>query len=447
MECDRLLPVDGKPCFHYVRDCEGQPGFCQLSDRFRCIKAVEFYAPRLSYSSIENWKTCKRLYMLNNIYGLRLRPKFLSPSLLNGSIMDKVMEKAWADGYYDLESSLFIINSHIYTKVISEYDKAKLRALAVALDSMGFKPLRSECQKETLFHIVGGHTVMAKMDAVPDKSFFVEFKYTGYPDRYLEVYNIEDQVGMYFASDPALQFVVMAPIRNPELKIKTTKKKGSDGGEEIDPDTYYQKTLDDILSRPSHYFPGWNGTKGRWGKIFYRSEFDLIAIEETAQVVAEEITEAAKKGEKYFYKKRSSCFQYGRECDYFSICKTNAINEIMYTVDLERKKETIWPGQELLEQVRREDAKQEAQTGGGVKIPQAVIEHEHAQTETQNTSTQDATRKEEDASGVKESGGNTQNRENDSDIRGERNRENYELFSDAPQTSPVPAKRAKKPKG
>ena len=425
MKCDRLLPVEGNPCFHYVRDCEGQPGFCQLSDRFRCIVAIEHFAPRQSNSSIENWKRCKRYYYLSNIMGIRLREKFTPKPLILGTIMDKVMEKAWSDGVYVLKDALFIADNHIYSQFLEPHDKARLRALLVALDSMGFKPLRSECQKEVLVKIVGGHFILAKKDAVPDPSFFVEFKYTKAPDRYLEVFKIEDQAGMYFVSDPLLEFVVMAPIRNPETR--TTKKEA-----EMSAEDYYQKTLSDILSRPSHYFPGWNGSKGRWGNIFYRSEFDLIEIEETARIVAEEIIDTAKKGEAHFYKNRTNCWQYNSECEMYTICKTNTIDEIRYRIDLDRKKATNWPGQEMLEQMRREDEKNQTHVD---TIPQIIYTGE-------GEGLIDTAGKEESNLGIEKSGTDSEVRKDDNDLRGKRDGENYELFpesSEATAISPVGA--------
>lgn len=432
MECDRYQPVEGKPCFHYVRDCEGQPGFCVLSNKFRCIKAIEHFAPRQSLSSINSWKTCKRMYLLSNLYGLSLREKFQSKPLLLGTIMGAVMQKVWGDGIYDLDAALFVADSHFDNQYLDNHDRARLRAIIVALSQMGFKPLRSECEKEVLVKITGGHYIMGKKDAQPDPTFFVEFKYTKSPDRYLDVWGIADQVGMYFLSDPQLQFVVMAPIRNPDLK-KITKKEL-----ELSPEEFFQKTLDDILGRPSFYFPGWNGSKGRWGKVFYRSEFDLIEVEETARIVAEEIIDAAKKGERYFYKNHANCIQYGRECDFISICKTNAIDEIRYKIRLDKKKATIWPGQEMLEQMHREEEKNNApRHEGDAGIPEVVIEQ---------TTEHIKEGKEETNSGVKESGGDSQVGKNDTDLRGERYRENYELFSNAPEAASVPAKRAKKPK-
>jgi hypothetical protein len=153
--------------------------------------------------------------------------------------------------------------------------------------------------------------------------YFCEDKLSGRPEYYLDPFYVQSQCGTYFLGDPELKYVIMEVVKFPQQKPSKKKEESSD---EI-----YKRVYSDILSRPGNYFIGYDREKNRYGKKFFRGEFDLQAIEERYKQVTIEIMAARWSGN--FYKNFKNCGNnYGSNCEYMTICKTGNVSENMYKI-------------------------------------------------------------------------------------------------------------------
>ena len=103
------------------------------------------------------------------------------------------------------------------------------------------------------------------------------------------------------------------------------------------PEEIYKRVYDDVLSRPSLYFIGLDRTKKKYGKKFWRSEFDLKAIKKRYQQATIEILAARWNGN--FYKNDRVCGNIlpGIKCEYQEVCRNCNISEEMYKIRGKKK--------------------------------------------------------------------------------------------------------------
>ena len=159
-------------------------------------------------------------------------------------------------------------------------------------------------------------------------NYFAEDKLSGSPSYYTEVYPLTSQVGTYLLADPNLEKVVMEVVQMPQQKIfKETKKRT----QEETPDQLYERVYNEILSRPSNYFIGFNRETKRYGKVFWRGEFPLEEVEASYRQIVIEILSA--RWSNNWYKNRKSCnFMYGHLCPYLPICENQNVSDAMFTI-------------------------------------------------------------------------------------------------------------------
>lgn len=332
-KCDRIVPSASKPCVYYIPGESGFAGFCSLPNQFRCIEAIKAKAPRLSHSSINTWLRCRRRWYIEQIKGIVRRETMMSSSLKMGTIWDRIKQDAFARGSWDVYEGLEIIHDMADALALDEKDGLKLRALVRALGTLEYSPEKCATNVKATYYYnkpLAEMFVSGKLDAVPldNKPYFYEVKLSSRPDWYTEITNIESQVATYFLFDERFDFVVMDITRIPDLRQTKNKTDESDFG-------YEERTYDDILKRPSHYFIGWNKDKRRWGKPFYRREFDLEDVAKRYRVVAGEIKQAFI--DDACYANPTACLT-PFECDYKPICSTGGVSEILFR---ERTKDEI----------------------------------------------------------------------------------------------------------
>jgi hypothetical protein len=154
---------------------------------------------------------------------------------------------------------------------------------------------------------------------------FVENKLSGKPDFYLDPFFIQSQVGTYFLADPSLESCTMEIIRTPQLK-QTGKNKDES------PEELTERVYQDAISRPSHYFIGWNAERQTYGKKFFRGEMEIEELKNRYIHIFREIFNARIMDG--FYKNLKVCGNIlpGISCEMQSICRSNCIGENLFEI-------------------------------------------------------------------------------------------------------------------
>ena len=355
LECDYYIPAQDDN----MKPISGECGYCKQPSKFRCISDVCRIIP-LSHSSVSDFYTCHYLYYLKKILGIEIRPPFLSSALKAGVLWDSTKQL-----HLGKKQSLRDI---INTYEIDDYTVAKVKAIYSA-----YKYLEIEVDP--------GYELQAKIDMTYDiilppsqfvpsitvgdnhakevvnlwkevknqsederrwifplkitgfydrkyPTYFAEDKLSGSPSYYTEVYPLTSQVATYLLADPNLEKVVMEVIQMPQQKIlKETKKRT----EAETPEQLYNRVYNEILSRPSNYFIGFNRETKRYGKVFYRGEFSLAEVEDSYKQIIIELLSA--RWSNNWYKNRKACnFQYGSKCEYLPICENQNVSENMFSI-------------------------------------------------------------------------------------------------------------------
>ena len=365
--CAKFQPsFDNRECDYYIQaedadmnTIHGECGYCKQPKSFRCVADVCRIIP-LSHSSVSDFCTCHYLYYLKKILGIEIRPPFLSSALKAGVLWDATKQL-----HLGKKQSLRDI---INTYEIDDYTVAKVKAiysaykyLEIEVDpgyelqtkiDMTYDIILPPSQFVPSITIGNNHAKEvvnlwkeAKDQAEDDRKWIFPLKITGFYDRkyenyfaedklsskteyYTEVYPITNQVATYFLADPNLEKVIMEVVQFPQQKIlKETKKRV----QEESPDQLYDRVYNEILSRPSNYFVGFNRETKRYGKVFYKGEFPLAEVEDSYRQIVIEILSA--RWSNNFWKNRKSCnFMYGHKCEYLPICENQNVPEQMFSI-------------------------------------------------------------------------------------------------------------------
>jgi len=117
----------------------------------------------------------------------------------------------------------------------------------------------------------------------------------------------------------------MEIVRVPQLK-QTGKNKDET------PEELQERVYQDAISRPSFYFIGWNSTTRRYGKKYFRTEFDLEDLKSRYLHVFREIFDA--RITNGFYRNDRVCNNIlpGISCDMLSCCRTGNMSEAAYQI-------------------------------------------------------------------------------------------------------------------
>lgn len=326
-ECERYLKAKNP------LEC----GFCKLDKNYRCLADVHRIIP-LSHSSIQNYLTCHFLYYLTAIRGVQVFDHMKSAAIKMGSLWDNVQQVHLQPGIVDRKTGKPIdIPTVIDHYQIDPRDVAKVRALYRAYQVMevhvqeGFE-LQAKIDLTIPFNKSwgNGYPVEVHVTGYYDRLYpslfsFVEGKLSGSPDRYFDPFFIQSQVGAYFLADPNLLDCTMEVCRTPDLK-STGKNKEEDNA------TYSERIYQDILSRPAWYFPGWNNNTRKFGRKFYRKEFDLDEIRTRFIHCFREIHDARITGG--WYKNDRVCTQIlpGIPCEMLPICRYGKMSEDVFCI-------------------------------------------------------------------------------------------------------------------
>jgi hypothetical protein len=234
------------------------------------------------------------------------KDEYLPIALKAGSVWDRFMTGQELDKVADRYQ-------------LQDLDRAKINALARAYTDLEIQAKPGEMQVKVKF-IILNNVVTGKVDKDIGDGF-EEWKLSSYPDSYFKLTNIHQQCGTYLYSTPAWEYVDMMVTRYPQLKTG----KGAKENESIE--EYQERIYQDIISRPSYYFLGYNRTTHTFGKRFWRKEFDLAHIENSYRWGFQEIRDTIKR--ESWYGNKFSCDN-PQPCQYLDICKTGGISETVY---------------------------------------------------------------------------------------------------------------------
>jgi len=336
LKCDKYTPNDKFTACKYYAECEDprENGFCNLPNIYRCVAVPGKIIP-LSYSSVNNFLTCHRLYYLENIRGIQTLDHAKSNPLKLGTLWDKVLQKYLGGEIKDDQGNPTTIPDVINQYQIPAMEVAKVKGLYRAYKALEIEvepggDLQAKVDLKIQFDKVWGnkYPVELLLTGYYDRKYtdsFVENKFSGKPDFYLDPYFISSQIGTYFLADPNLKHCIMEIVRVPQLK-QTGKNKDET------PEELQERVYQDAISRPSFYFIGWNSTTHRYGKKYFRTEFDLEDIKARYLHVFREIFDA--RITNGFYRNDRVCNNIlpGISCDMLSCCRTGNMSEAAYQI-------------------------------------------------------------------------------------------------------------------
>lgn len=298
------------PCAYYIRAIDpNEPGFCSRETVFRCIEAMKRKLPRISYSRLTDFISCRRKYEYGVVDGLRLKTHCLPEAMKAGRTWDISMRSRYEDGFDG--------QNEIQALQLSPEQIAKQNALNRAFTDLEVSLNRGDllgCQRK-IFYPVGRHAVTGYVDRAYD-DHIVESKLSSRPDFYQQKENILYQIGTYLLSNEQWEFAIMEIVRYPQTRM----------GQET-PEAYESRVHSDIISRPSHYLPGWDRKSKTFGIKFWRSEFDLDEVFRTYTLVCDELKRAVIHNA--WWPNKLSCHVPG-PCVYLPICRTGVVSQEIY---------------------------------------------------------------------------------------------------------------------
>lgn len=345
-ECDYYQIAENDSMEPSIGEC----GYCKRPQSYRCVADIARLIP-LSHSSVDTFLICHYLYYLKKILGIEMRPQFFGSALKAGQLWDTVKQKHLGE---DVS-----IKGIIQKYQIDEFTVNKVKAIYKAYKELGIQ-------------VEGGHSLQAKVGIsidieVPAISFlpkidyntdynywsmredlegdgrdwqfpllvagfydrkyptyFCEDKLSSRPEFYLDPFYLQSQNSTYFLADPKLEYCIQEVVLMPQQKVK---KKSTESAEQLG-----KRIYDDILSRPSKYFLGYNRKSRMYGKKFFRGEFDLQATEDRYKQVVLEILSCRWTGN--FYRNFKACNNIlpGIVCDMQQICRNGNMSENMFKI-------------------------------------------------------------------------------------------------------------------
>jgi len=271
----------------------------------------------ISHSSRNDFCRCRQLYYYRKVLGIQIKRKMLPGAVKMGTIFDKFITSLYNEEKF---KELFWHLINVYD--LSDSGVARLYAPIKAFITIGMRIDREGfigCQRA--FEYIDGDIVVTGFIDRGYNNYLVETKFSTRPDFYHRIHAITSQVSTYLLSNKKYEYVIIEAVRAPSLKTGYGKYSGEDS------ESYMNRIYQDILSRPSHYFPGFNRDEKTFGKRFWRSEFPLDEIKRDYQLITADIRRATE--ENAFWQNFQSCFV-PSQCLYLPICETGVVSELIY---------------------------------------------------------------------------------------------------------------------
>jgi len=349
--CDYFIhdPNTHDLCVNHIEEDTGGVGCCKLPNYFLCIRDLCHINKSISHSSRNSFVHCRQAYYFSNIKGIRIKKTKASESLKLGSIWDYFImsrlnnniipkvQKMEDDEQFAGHNFKKIFQDICYSYQMNEHTAAKLKAICRAFITLEIKLDKKDSELQKEFFTFHPEAITHGFIDISYPDYFVEVKFGKNPDFYHTIFNIENQVGTYFLSNTDYEYCILLATRVPQQRIKTKNMEKEPPGE------FEKRVYGDILSRPSHYFPGWNGKT--FGKRYYRNEFSLEEIQNDYIKINKDILKACQ--ENSFYQSKI-CYPYGEPnpCSYVPICHNRVCSEELFEFvenndDLEFKEKEI----------------------------------------------------------------------------------------------------------
>jgi len=257
---------------------------------------------KIRRSHLNDFERCPRLFYYVNELGIQVRPEVSSLAQRCGSYLHALVAG---------------VDERIYFGPNEDRERKQVEVIYGCMVELGLVP---EARHEIYFtrEITNDTMVEGTLDMV-DGNWFGEMKYTTKPDYYLHTFSAQAQLEFYFFIS-GLEVASILPIRQPSLRYQ-------DGKEDVD--RFLGRVKDDVLKRPSYYFPYYDPDKTpKWGLKFYRSEFDMEEVEKRLWWWFKEIQKCRKHN--YWPQRKQNCLA-PYECQYLSLCEAGGvINEATY---------------------------------------------------------------------------------------------------------------------
>jgi hypothetical protein len=312
-------------CLYRIDDHDNA-GFCKRPEYYRCVKEAGFMSIPLSYSSVNNFLTCPMMYYLKDIRGVVVRPSAMGSAVKMGALWDRAKQK--------LLGAKIDLGAVIEEYEIKDMDIAKVKAINRAYKELGIR-VDPEFALQATFNneiVADGlykeHKVPVLVKGFYDRkyrNYFTEDKLSSRPDNYLDIFFIQSQVGAYFLADPSLEHCIMEIVRTPGLML-TGKFKDETA------EAHEERTFQDIISRPSYYFLGFDREKKRYGKVYYRNEFDLGGIRDRFRIISVLVRDCQAFDGWYKNDRACGAILPGIPCDMKAICRFGKMSEDVYMV-------------------------------------------------------------------------------------------------------------------
>ena len=321
MNCKERIKSDKGPCKHYIKpDKPNTAGYCLLPDKYRCTEALKRYPFHLSHSTRMDWASCKMKVYYRQIMGLQCKEEHLPQPILLGrewDEMQKYLIECKTSGIKDmvLENLKKIGTKHVLA--------AKLHALCRAYIELEIRNSEQQAEYQKLIKIgLDNSETIGYIDR-SYSVYFVETKLTGKPDFYRNLHSITSQVGTYFLSSPDYKHCIMEITRLPGTRTGKGKFK------QESPEAFEERVFQDIVSRPSHYFIGFDRKKRTFGVKFWRNEFDLDKLKKTYVNIEREVNDTILNDS--WYENYNACHVPG-QCFYYPICSTGVVSDEIYEI-------------------------------------------------------------------------------------------------------------------
>ena len=235
---------------------------------------------RLSISKIKTFKSCRRLYELKYIEGLK--PAVKPEALETGSNYHKLLEE---------------LNKGNYEALV-ENDYSKERAMAQAYYKYIYPKFHvKEAEKWLEYDLGCGDTLVGIADGIADDGHIVEHKTCGSEITEQYEYNLlwDEQILAYMLMT-GMRKVWYTVCRKPTIRQKQNESE----------EEFYKRMVD-------------------WYDEDTDSKIRLLEIERTDEEVEQfkqELHEMCRMmhDAEHFYRNTCHCNQYGRRCEYSSIC-------------------------------------------------------------------------------------------------------------------------------
>jgi hypothetical protein len=253
---------------------------------------------------------CRRKYFHGVVEGLQVKAEHLPEAIKLGRAWDAFIHHLYEGGFDHLAA--------IQSLHLSPEQAAKLSALMRAHDDLEIlnnKDGLHGCQHK-IYSPIGTTNIIGYVDRAYD-NYIVETKLSSRPDFYQQKENMAYQLGTYFLCNEGWDYAVVEITRLPSLKMKD--------GE--DPQAYEERLYGDVISRPAHYFLGWDRRTRKCGTRFWRSEFDLEEVYSTFCHVIHEIGDTVKRGA--WYRNNLAC-HVPTPCPYLPIKRSGVVSEEIF---------------------------------------------------------------------------------------------------------------------